>query len=176
MCKDLSGGNKRKLSVGIAIISNPSVILMDEPSTGMDPYTRILLSDLLYKAYLKNDGNGKRAVVLTTHSIEEAEALCDNVGILVGGNFNKKVTGRICDILKNESNGIELTIEFKKPSHETLIKKYGNVLKEEITNFEELKSLLNFHKKKGYIKFLSKDHLGKDLLKILVGFKKINKY
>ena len=176
MCKDLSGGNKRKLSVGIAIISNPSVILMDEPSTGMDPYTRILLSDLLYKAYLKNDGNGKRAVVLTTHSIEEAEALCDNVGILVGGNFNKKVTGRICDILKNESNGIELTIEFKKPSYETLIKKYGNVLKEEITNFEELKSLLNFHKKKGYIKFLSKDHLGKDLLKILVGFEKINKF
>ena len=179
MCKDLSGGNKRKLSVGIAIISKPSVILMDEPSTGMDPYTRILLSDLLYKAYLKNDESdkdGKRAVVLTTHSIEEAEALCDNVGILVSGNFNKKVTGRICDILKKESNGIELIIEFKKPSLETLIKKYGNVLKEEITNFEELKRLLQFYKKENYIQFFKKDHLGKDLLKILVGYKKINKF
>ena len=179
LCKDLSGGNKRKLSVGIAIISKPSVILMDEPSTGMDPYTRILLSDLLYKAYLTNnekDKDGKRAVVLTTHSIEEAEALCDNVGILVRGNFNQKVTGKICDILKKESNGIELTIEFKKPSYETLIKKYGNILKEDITKPEELKSLLKFYKKEKYIKFLNKDHLGKDIMKILIGFKRINKF
>ena len=62
--------------------------------------------------------------------------MCDNVGILVNGNFNQKVTGKIPDILKRESNGIELIVEFKKPSEEALIEKYGNILFEEIKNIE----------------------------------------
>ena len=51
--QQLSGGNKRKLSVGISILCRPMLILMDEPSTGMDPYSRQLLLDLLHNAYLK---------------------------------------------------------------------------------------------------------------------------
>ena len=78
--------------------------------------------------------------------------------------------------MKNESNGIELTVEFIKPTNEILIKKYGNVLSEIITNLEELKSLLQFYKKEKYVKYLKKDHLGKDLLKILYAFKKVNKF
>ena len=80
-CIKLSGGNKRKVSVGISIISHPNVIFMDEPSTGMDPYTRKLLLDLMHRAYLKSRSNHQKAVVLTTHSIEEIESLCDKIGI-----------------------------------------------------------------------------------------------
>ena len=89
--KNLSGGNKRKLSVGISILSHPDVIFLDEPSTGMDPYTRRLLLNLLNNGYLKtekngnNDNNKKKGIILTTHSLEEVEALCDRIGILIAG-------------------------------------------------------------------------------------------
>ena len=170
---NLSGGNKRKLSVGISIISKPSIILMDEPSNGMDPYTRRLLLDLLFKAYLKNwdkrDKNSK-AIVLTTHSIEEVETLCDKIGILVKGKFRKK--GKISELLNKYSKGIELNIEFLKPSPEFLKQKYGNILREEVT---DIKQFLCALKKNEYCQYLKPDHFGKILLKILKSKKKIQK-
>ena len=82
----LSGGNKRKLSVGISLLCRPTVILMDEPSTGMDPYSRQLLLDLLHNAYLKSGKKNKsgknRGLILVTHLIQEAELLSDKIGIL----------------------------------------------------------------------------------------------
>ena len=106
-CKNLSGGNKRKVSVGISIISQPDVIFMDEPSTGMDPFTRKLLLNLLHNAYLKNKSKGKqKAIVLTTHSIEEIEALCDKIGILVNGNIAKEGKGTIIDIIQKHSKKV----------------------------------------------------------------------
>ena len=78
----LSGGNKRKLSVAIALIGDPTVVFLDEPSSGMDPETRKKLWKVL--------GNIKKrdsAVILTTHSMEEAEALCDRMAIMVNGRF-----------------------------------------------------------------------------------------
>ncbi len=74
-----SGGNKRKLSVGIALIGNPPVIFLDEPSTGMDPQARRSMWDVISRT-MKS-----RALVLTTHSMEECEALCDKIGIMTGG-------------------------------------------------------------------------------------------
>ncbi|CAI5993150.1 unnamed protein product [Closterium sp. NIES-64] len=76
-----SGGMKRRLSVAISLIGNPLVVYMDEPSTGLDPASRKLLWDVVKAA--KKD----RAIVLTTHSMEEAEALCDRLGIFVSGQF-----------------------------------------------------------------------------------------
>lgn len=76
-----SGGNKRKLSFAVALIAEPPVILLDEPSTGMDPVARRQMWDAIAGA-ARN-----RSVVLTTHSMEECEALCSRVGIMVMGKF-----------------------------------------------------------------------------------------
>ena len=76
-----SGGNKRKLSLGIALIGNPAVMLIDEASSGMDPLARRKMWDLIAEAAKK------RSVILTTHSMEEAEALCTRVAIMVGGKI-----------------------------------------------------------------------------------------
>jgi ATP-binding cassette subfamily A (ABC1) protein 3 len=77
---NLSGGNKRKLSVSIAMIGNPPLIFLDEPSTGVDPQAKRFMWDIVSKiSTLKKQS----AVIITTHSMEEAEALCTKMGIMV---------------------------------------------------------------------------------------------
>ncbi|XP_060204669.1 ABC transporter A family member 7-like isoform X1 [Lycium barbarum] len=76
-----SGGMKRRLSVAISLIGDPKVVYMDEPSTGLDPSSRNSLWNVVKRA--KQD----RAIILTTHSMEEAEHLCDRLGIFVDGTF-----------------------------------------------------------------------------------------
>ena len=75
----LSGGNRRKLSVAIALVSAPECVLMDEPSTGMDAGARRAMW-----AVLDAERVG-RAIVLTSHSMEEVEATCDRLTIMVDG-------------------------------------------------------------------------------------------
>lgn len=72
----LSGGNKRKLSLAVALIGNPDVLLLDEPSTGMDAFAKRIMWRTLSKAA------PGRSIVLTTHSMEEADALANRAGIL----------------------------------------------------------------------------------------------
>nr|XP_016485072.1 PREDICTED: ABC transporter A family member 7-like [Nicotiana tabacum] len=76
-----SGGMKRRLSVAISLIGDPKVVYMDEPSTGLDPASRHNLWNVVKRA--KQD----RAIILTTHSMEEAEHLCDRLGIFVDGSL-----------------------------------------------------------------------------------------
>ncbi|KAM9305170.1 phospholipid-transporting ATPase ABCA3 [Gastrophryne carolinensis] len=82
LVRTYSGGNKRKLSAGIALIGGPPVIFMDEPSTGMDPVARRLLWD----AVTRTRESGK-AVIITSHSMEECEALCTRLAIMVNGQL-----------------------------------------------------------------------------------------
>ncbi|KAK8753744.1 hypothetical protein OTU49_001413 [Cherax quadricarinatus] len=77
-----SGGNKRKLSTGVALIGDPPLVLLDEPSSGMDPVARRLLWDVL--ASVRDSG---RSIILTSHSMEECEALCTRLAIMVNGKF-----------------------------------------------------------------------------------------
>eukprot|EP00656_Telonema_subtile_P009650 TRINITY_DN14553_c0_g3_i1.p1 TRINITY_DN14553_c0_g3~~TRINITY_DN14553_c0_g3_i1.p1 ORF type:complete len:551 (+),score=133.81 TRINITY_DN14553_c0_g3_i1:108-1760(+) len=76
-----SGGNKRKLSVAIALFSNPNLVYLDEPSTGMDPAAKRGMWDLI------SGTMSDRAVVLTTHSMEEADVLCQRIAIMVNGKL-----------------------------------------------------------------------------------------
>ncbi len=76
-----SGGNKRKLSVGIALIGNPMIVFLDEPSTGMDPQARRSMWKLISSTMVG------RSVILTTHSMEECEALCNRIGIMTKGKL-----------------------------------------------------------------------------------------
>ncbi|XP_041532432.1 ATP-binding cassette sub-family A member 17-like [Microtus oregoni] len=82
LVKTYSGGNKRMLSTGIALIGEPAVILLDEPSTGMDPVARRLLWDTVARACEYG-----KAIVITSHSMEECEALCTRLAIMVQGQF-----------------------------------------------------------------------------------------
>ena len=81
---NLSGGNKRKLTFAIAMMNKPSLLLLDEPSTGVDPESRRIMWRNINK--LSNSGH-KYNMILTTHSMEEAEVLCDTVSWFKAGNF-----------------------------------------------------------------------------------------
>jgi ABC-2 type transport system ATP-binding protein len=77
-----SGGMKRRLSLILALIHNPQIAFLDEPTVAMDPQSRHAVWDFIRE--LKKDG---KTIVLTTHYMEEAEALCDRVGIIDHGKL-----------------------------------------------------------------------------------------
>ncbi len=106
-CVNLSGGNKRKLTFAIALMNKPNLLLLDEPSTGVDPESRRIMWKIIND--LSNTGH-QYNMVLTTHSIEEAEVLCDRVSWLKRGNF---VCIGIPEQLKLKySNGYKMHIKF----------------------------------------------------------------
>lgn len=109
----LSGGNKRKLSVAMATLGNPPIILLDEPSAGMDPEARRFMWTVVEKISQRDK---KSAVILTTHSMEEAEALSTKMGIMVrGGIF--KCYGSSQHIKNKFGTGYECEIKIRKPSY-----------------------------------------------------------
>ena len=112
----LSGGNKRKLSVAMATIGNPPIILLDEPSAGMDPGARRFMWMVVEKISQRDK---KSAVIVTTHSMEEAEALSTKMGIMIrGGIFRCFGT---CQHVKNKYGvGYEVEIKVKKSNYESL--------------------------------------------------------
>jgi lipooligosaccharide transport system ATP-binding protein len=78
----LSGGMKRRLTIARSLISEPEILLLDEPTTGLDPQARHVVWDRLYR--LKQQGV---TLVLTTHYMDEAEQLCDRLAVMDGGKF-----------------------------------------------------------------------------------------
>ncbi|KAG7229040.1 hypothetical protein INR49_013159, partial [Caranx melampygus] len=101
-----SGGNKRKLSTAIAMIGCPALVLLDEPTTGMDPHSRRFLWNAIMSVI--RDG---RAVVLTSHSMEECEALCTRLAIMVNGTF--KCLGTIQHLKYKFGDGYVVTMKIK---------------------------------------------------------------
>ena len=74
----LSGGQKQRLAIALALVHEPEVVFLDEPTTGLDPQARRNLWDVI-RSISADDG---RTVILTTHYLEEAEELCDRVAIM----------------------------------------------------------------------------------------------
>jgi ABC-type multidrug transport system ATPase subunit len=102
-----SGGMKRRLSVAISGIGNPGVIILDEPTTGMDPISRRQVWEYIRK--LKKG----RVIILTTHSMEEADVLSDRVAVIVDGNIRCLGTSLY---LKNRfGDGYRISITTKDP-------------------------------------------------------------
>ncbi|HET7528730.1 MAG TPA: ABC transporter ATP-binding protein [Candidatus Saccharimonadales bacterium] len=82
--EDLSGGQKQRFSIAAALVHQPSVFFMDEPTTGLDPQARRNLWNLVNKIKAKGT-----TIILTTHYMEEAEMLCDRVAIMDSGKIIK---------------------------------------------------------------------------------------
>jgi ATP-binding cassette subfamily A (ABC1) protein 1 len=80
----LSGGNKRKLSVGIALIGGPKILFLDEPSTGVDPVARRFMWAVISRICTRQRDC---CIILTSHVMEEVEALCTKVAVVVGGRM-----------------------------------------------------------------------------------------
>ena len=110
---ELSGGNKRKLQCAIALIGNPPIVLLDEPSTGVDPQAKRFMWTIISNISTLRK---QSTVVLTTHSMEEAEALCTKMGIMVDGEF--KCFGSSQHIKDKYGMGFELEIKIKQLSEE----------------------------------------------------------
>jgi ABC-2 type transport system ATP-binding protein len=78
----LSGGQKQRLALALALVNDPQVLFLDEPTTGLDPQVRLEIHDLIL-----NLRREQRTILLTTHYIEEAERLCDRVAIIDEGKI-----------------------------------------------------------------------------------------
>jgi hypothetical protein len=111
----LSGGNKRKLSVAMAIIGEPPMVFLDEPSAGMDPVARRGMWSLIQNIA---DKRQKSVVILTTHSMEEAEALCSRIAIQVDGQF--RCLGTPQQIKSRYGQGLELNVRLSTPTVEDI--------------------------------------------------------
>eukprot|EP00892_Ulva_mutabilis_P002745 jgi/Ulvmu1/12471/UM009_0123.1 len=100
--EELSGGQRRKLSVAIAFLGNPRIVFLDEPTSGMDPAAKRFTWDVITRH------KRRRAVVLTTHSMEEADALSDQIVILAQGR--RAAQGSPFDLKERYGVGYTLTV------------------------------------------------------------------
>jgi len=80
--KQLSGGQKQRFSIATTLINKPTIVFLDEPTTGLDPQARRNLWDLIKE--IRDNGT---TVIITTHYMDEAEVLCDRVAIIVSGEI-----------------------------------------------------------------------------------------
>lgn len=104
---NLSGGQRQRLAIGIALINNPAILLLDEPTTGLDPNARREIWDILSSLRERSH----TSMILTTHYMEEAEYLCDYIIIVDSGQILKQ--GTLQQLLEDESSEkhVEFTVD-----------------------------------------------------------------
>lgn len=102
---NLSGGNKRKLICAMSLLGCPHIEFLDEPTTGVDPVSRRSLFKMLKNL---NDCS----IILTTHRMDEAEALCDNIAIMINGRF--VVYGNKSHLIQNYGLGYSIQLSHLK--------------------------------------------------------------
>ncbi|KAG0376564.1 ATP-binding cassette sub- A member 5 [Mortierella sp. AD032] len=140
--KTFSGGNKRRLSLAMAVIGCPKVVFLDEPTTGVDVAIRQAIWNSIRK--LKKTS----CVILTTHSMEEADALCDRIGIITNGHIQALGTSQRLKntygagykvIVKTFTNPLVVTGEVERAvgaGRVTLVQALGSSLEYELTRVE----------------------------------------
>ena len=114
--EDLSGGMKRRLTIARSLVNNPDLLLLDEPTTGLDPQARHLLWDRLFR--LKQQGV---TLVLTTHYMDEAEQLCDRLVVMDGGLIVAE--GSPLSLIREHSTREVAELRFGVGEHEALVEK-----------------------------------------------------
>lgn len=101
----LSGGQKQRLALALALINDPQMLFLDEPTTGLDPQVRLEIRDLIEELRAE-----KRTILMTTHYIEEAERLCDRVAIIDAGQIIALGTPRELQEKSANQSAIEATL------------------------------------------------------------------
>ena len=123
--KNYSGGMKRRLNLIMGIVHNPEVILLDEPTAGIDVQTKIKIYDFIKE--LVKEG---KTVLYTTHMLKEAEELFDIVGIIDEGNL--KAIGKVEDLVSKYAPSVLLELRLKNfEGKESELNKLGNFMVEE---------------------------------------------
>jgi lipooligosaccharide transport system ATP-binding protein len=116
----LSGGMKRRLTIARSLISEPEILLLDEPTTGLDPQARHVVWDRLYR--LKQQGT---TLVLTTHYMDEAEQLCDRLVVMDGGKIAAEGSPR--QLIETYSTPEVLELRFSLAEQEQAAEKLAEI-------------------------------------------------
>ncbi|MEN9736282.1 MAG: hypothetical protein RL129_992, partial [Actinomycetota bacterium] len=114
--ESLSGGMKRRLTIARALVSEPDILMLDEPTTGLDPQARHILWDRLFR--LKEKGV---TLVITTHFMDEAEQLCERLIVIDRGKIMAE--GSPTDLIKRYSSREVLEVRFGSEKNEELAEK-----------------------------------------------------
>ena len=101
----LSGGQKQRLALALALLNDPLMLVLDEPTTGLDPQVRLEIRDLIEELRAE-----KRTILMTTHYIEEAERLCDRVAIIDAGQIIAIGSPRELQARSANQSAIEITL------------------------------------------------------------------
>ncbi len=106
----LSGGLKRRLNLAIGVLTEPEILLLDEPTVGVDPQSRAFLLESI-----RSLAGAGRTIVYTSHYMEEVEAICDRVAIIDRGRV--LVSGALSDVVRDGSGLEEI---FMRLTHRSL--------------------------------------------------------
>jgi ABC-2 type transport system ATP-binding protein len=115
--REYSGGMKRRLNLSAGLIHRPKVILLDEPTLGIDPQARLTILDII-----RGGVSGGMTVIYTTHYLEEAEKLCDRIAIIDHGKILAQGTLRELVKLAGEGNTVTVTGTFTREQVHPLLK------------------------------------------------------
>ena len=117
---DLSGGMKRRLTIARGLVNEPEILMLDEPTTGLDPQARHILWDRLFR--LKEVGV---TLVITTHYMDEAEQLCDRLVVMDKGKIMAE--GSPADLIKTYSSKEVLEVRFGSDNNKTVAKQLKGI-------------------------------------------------
>jgi lipooligosaccharide transport system ATP-binding protein len=134
----LSGGMKRRLTIARALVSDPDILMLDEPTTGLDPQARHILWDRLFR--LKEKGV---TLLITTHHMDEAEQLCDRLIVMDKGQIMAE--GAPAELIKQYSSKEVLEVRFGSDRNAQMVDK----LKSLATRLEELPDRLLLYAESG---------------------------
>jgi ABC-2 type transport system ATP-binding protein len=134
----LSGGQKQRVALALALVNDPQLLFLDEPTTGLDPQVRLEIHGLIQELR-----SAKRSILLTTHYIEEAERLCDRVAIIDEGQIIEIGTPREIQQRTLGQSLIEILCEQPMPATEM-----ESFLKDEKHSFSDDRKCLTVHSPK----------------------------
>lgn len=112
--KTYSGGMKRRINIAAALLHDPEIVFMDEPTVGIDPQSRNLIFEVIEQLHTKG-----LSMIYTTHYMEEAERLCDRIGIIDEGKILRE--GTLAELRKASSIKEEINLKFSNPEKNELL-------------------------------------------------------
>uniref|UniRef100_A0A0N5A1Q5 ABC transporter domain-containing protein n=1 Tax=Parastrongyloides trichosuri TaxID=131310 RepID=A0A0N5A1Q5_PARTI len=139
---ELSGGNKRKLSTGIAIIGNPNIIYLDEPTSGMDPKSQTFIWNVIDKLRELN-----KTIIMCSHSMDECEIVCQKICIMVDGKI--KIIGSMQTLRNELGYQYKLRVKAKDNCKEKIckiIEEYLPTISNPLIQYNSITYMLKFEK------------------------------